>query len=262
MTNMIYFSIKDKIDTVATYYIGKFFRNGEEIFDAPKWAMSLRAAQSMRFRYDEINDNRDKFFADFFTGKQKSVVPVELIHSKTVYAVNSAADIGNRKGDGVITDRKNLVPAVTVADCMPIFIYDAKTGVFGSIHSGWRGTGIVGEALRLAKSKYGANVEDFSVVLGPHIQSCCYNVNEERAAYFRKNFTEECVNGASLSLAKANLAVLNKAGVKSENIAVCTDCTCCARNASEGYPFGSFRRETNATVGLPFTVQAAFCYWE
>ena len=259
--------ISDFIDSSTPFYTGFFYSCGKKVEDAPNWAMSLKVAQSMRFRYDEINNNRSAFFNSFFSST-KDIASVELIHSKIVYAIDSASEIKQRKGDGIITDNPAVVPVVTVADCMPIFIYDRKTKVFGSLHSGWKGTGIVAEAIRLAGEKYGARAEDFFVVLAPHIQSCCYCVDKERADYFIKNFSSDCVEATSdgkyhLSLAKANLAVLQKIGVKDENITVAVDCTCCTTDKNcieKKYPFGSFRRETNATVGKPFTVQAAFCY--
>jgi copper oxidase (laccase) domain-containing protein len=59
--------------------------------------------------------------------------------------------------------------------------------------------------------------------------------------------------GYSLSLAKANLAVLAEMGVPENNIAVSNDCTCC------NPIFGSFRRQ-NPVEGT-FTVQAAWVSW-
>ena len=51
----------------------------------------------------------------------------------------------------MITKNPSLMPVVTVADCMPLYLYDSVSGVFGVVHSGWKGTGIIGEALNLAK---------------------------------------------------------------------------------------------------------------
>ena len=261
-------SICDNISCDTKFYTDYFYSDGKKVSDnAPKWAMSLRSARSMRFRYDEVNDNRSSFFSSFFLDKKREIASVELIHSKIVYAIETALEIAERKGDGIITQNKELVPAVTVADCMPIFIYDPITKVFGALHSGWKGTGIVEDAIIEAGEKYGAKASDFLVVLGAHIQSCCYLVEKERADYFAEKFTPDCVEDIGsgkyrLSLAKANLAVLKKIGVKDENITLCTDCTSCAKDKEKNYPFGSFRRETGAQIGKPFTVQVAFSYWE
>ena len=263
---------------------------------APLCGMSVKAAGTMRFRWNEENPQRAQCLsqiAGHVAGGQGQLMPVplELIHSKTVYDLREGNETLGLQGDGMITRNSALMPVVTVADCMPLYLYDSVTGVFGVVHSGWKGTGIVGQALELARSSYGAKAEDFSIVIGPHIRNCCYIVDEERAKYFSDNFGSDCVspleeggkcyaggrglsvswnNGNGklyrLSLEKANLNVLEGAGVREENIAVCTDCTCCNEL------LGSNRRETadfllknpNATkdeLGKCFTVQGAFvCY--
>ena len=158
---------------------------------------------------------------------------------------------------------------------MPIYLYEPDTGLFGIVHSGWKGTGIVADAIELACRNYGARPENFCLILGPHIRDCCYIVNKERADWFSENFTPDCVRPLEenvevewntgggplyrLSLEKANLAAIKKAGVPDENIWVHPGCTCCTKNAAGAFIYGSNRRETSA-AGLPdkFTVQAAF----
>ena len=244
---------------------------------------------------------------------QNKIVPVavELIHSKKVIDLDDLCQCKNASGaenknndgnlpggalekisgalaDGIITADKNFMPVVTVADCMPIFLFDKATETFGIVHSGWKGTGIVAEAVFLMCKNHGARPENISVILGPHIYDCCYIVNAERAEYFRTEFSPDCVqeleeggkcfaggrglpvrwnNGDGklyrLSLEKANLAVLKKCGIPFENINVIKECTCCNQI------FGSNRRETAEWNALhspdeklpaipPFTVQAAF----
>lgn len=247
----------------------------------PLWGMSLKIAGSMRFRWNETNENRAAFLRELAEadGEKKDIGAIELVHSQKVFAIDSIEELYGKQGDGIITKNKNIIPVVTVADCMPIFIFDPETGVFGVLHSGWKGTGIVREAILLAQRVYGSSPENFCVVMGPHIHDCCYTVDEERASYFRVNFTPDCVTpnpnniigsgkpsttSYSLSLAKANLALLKELGVRENNIVVCRDCTCCKSE------FGSFRRET---FGLPkdmpleekqhyFTVQAAWIKWD
>lgn len=261
-------------DNTCKYVIFPFKKNGQLLpADEICCGMTVKAAGSMRFRWAEHNNVRNSMLQEL-AGRfnQKTFVPVELNHTQIVYDVAEAGDTPNKVGDGIITRNRNLIPTITVADCVPIFLYDSVTGVFGIVHSGWKGTGIIAQAISLAEKNYGSKPEDFSVTIGPHIHDCCYIVNEERAEYFRNNFTPDCIrelepgitvdwnNGGGklyrLSLEKANLAVLKKAGVPEANINLITDCTCCSKN---GF-YGSNRRETKEN-GLPdkFTVQAAFC---
>ncbi|MBQ9238110.1 MAG: polyphenol oxidase family protein [Treponema sp.] len=256
--------------TGGRYVVMPFFRGGAPIAEGPRWGMTLRAAGSMRFRWDETNDQRTQLLAEICARTAADVplvpVPLELIHSKKVYAVASVVDTYRKTGDGIITTNAALLPVVTVADCVPIFLYDAVQGVFGVVHSGWRGTGIVAEAIVRAEKIYGSRPRDFSIAFGPHIRECCYAVPADRAAYFRESFSAECVTARDgqffVSLERANRAVLRRCGVPDANIVCATDCTCCET------VFGSFRREAAACGArhaetadeLPaFTVQAAFC---
>jgi len=242
---------------------GLFYKNGFELKNGPKWGMSLKAAGSMRFRWNEYNENRVQFL-DELKGTNYSIAQIELIHSKKVFDIDNIDNHTEYIGDGLITRNKKIIPTVTVADCMPIYLYEPTSGVFGMLHSGWKGTGIVKEAIIKACEIYGAKREEFCVVMGPHIHECCYKVDEERADYFRKNFSDDCVTADNrLSLAKANLAVLRELGIQENNIVICNDCTSCNEK------FGSFRRETsllpeNTPLEIKqkkFTVQAAWVKW-
>ena len=253
-----------------------FYRDGRPLESGVRWGMTVRKAGSMRFRWNETNRNRVSVLKEICG--EKEAVPLELIHSKTVYAITSASDTDGKTGDGMISTNPSLVPVVTVADCMPLFLYEEKTGVFGVFHSGWRGTGIIAEAIALAEKRYGARPEDICVAIGPHIHDCCYTVDEERARYFSENFTSDCIRWESgkdgspqyhLSLEKANLALLARSNIREENIVLAKDCTSCTQDAGGNYPFGSFRRQAAFAPGSltaeerskMMTVQAAFCGW-
>lgn len=253
--------------------LNKFLHNGKPVEDGPVWGMTRMIHGSMRFRWNEINENRNSFLAHF-CGTEKNPAAVELIHSKIIYDIDSADEVFQKQGDGIITRDRKIVPVVTVADCVPLFIYDVHSGSFGALHSGWKGTGIVGEAIEILKNKYGSTNEDICVSIGPHIGACCYDIDSNRADYFTRNFGPSCVkriddNSFSLSLTEANLEVLRKAGIPCGNIMIHDPCTCCHKE-NEEFKFGSFRRQT---MGLPedmpleeklrkFTVQAAFTCWK
>lgn len=247
-----------------------FFFQGQPLDEShPRCYLTTVAAGSMRFRWSEENSRRRDFFMQegivspasgagasswgFSLGQPVSV-PVELIHSQVVFAVEEdetglpklleragshpeAEDL--RRGDGLITRCSGLVPVVTVADCLPIYLYHQATGCRGVVHSGWKGTGVAAQAIKLAGRLYGARPEGFSVVIGPHVQSCCYQVEPERIQYFAANFGSSCIISPDrLSLAQANMNLLQDLGVLEENILCCSDCTCCNPR------LGSFRRQT------------------
>lgn len=224
----------------------------------PACGLSLAAAGKMKSGRD--TDNRRRFFSSIGVNPDL-VVSGTQIHSHIVRPARSAAEFASfPEGDGIVTLNRDIVPCVTVADCMPVYLADPVSGCFGVLHSGWKGTGIVAEALSLAGCEWGARAQDFRVILGPHIRSCCYTIDSVRADYFRANFGPSCVTldperAASgddwpyrLSLAEANRNLCLSLGILPENVADTGLCTAC--NAE----FGSNRREG----AEHFTHMAAF----
>lgn len=192
------FSLLPKIKPEQKYVRFPFYMNGQPIpLDFASCAMTLRFAKSMRFKNNEINSNRNLVFSEILKNESdyfgKEFASLELIHSKKVFCINEISKLHKKTGDGIITKNKKIIPGITVADCMPIFFCNFKENIFGIVHSGWKGTGIIEVAIKKACKKYNANVKDFCVVTGPHIKNCCYIVNEERALYFYKNFGKDCV---------------------------------------------------------------------
>lgn len=230
------------------------------------WGMTTKKAGTMRFRWNETNDNR--LLLEEFFGKNR-ITPIELIHSKLIFEAETSLSTDNLKGDGIVAVNQNLMPSVTVGDCVPVFVFDSKNNIFAALHSGWKGTGIAAECVKLFEEKYGSKKNDICIAIGPHIESCYY-VDDERASYFIENFGSGCVekteNGQNkLSLLKANLISLEKIDFPFENIVAAKECTCSAKTNENEYLFGSCRRETSGISGISaqefsrkFTVQAAF----
>lgn len=303
-------SIKSELKKTASqdskYITLPFWHSGAPLPENEKharWGMTLLTAGSMRFRWNETNQTRGATLKAILNEFKKPVcsgncssdegrcdcklkaVPLELIHSKTVFEAINEEDTKNLQGDGIVTKNPLLVPTVTVADCVPIFLYDIETKAIGVFHSGWKGTGIAAEGAKKMQELYGSKPENLCAAIGSHIGDCCYFVDEERAEYFTKNFGERCITKATsfsnaedeelakklpyrLSLTEANLTVLKNAGIKEENIVVAEDCTCCTKFNDGKNIFGSFRRqaaflppEVDAdTRSRSMCVQAAFAY--
>ncbi|HAK45437.1 MAG TPA: hypothetical protein DCO79_05910, partial [Spirochaeta sp.] len=160
-------------------------------------------------------------------------------HSKRIVSAESWTADPLTGADGIISRRVEDKIAVTIADCMPIFLHDAERNIRAILHSGWKGTGIVLEAIKIMKKQYGCSPGDLTAVLGPAIGSCCYNVDDERAAVFQNAWGSDAVahhdGGKYLSLKNANINMLERAGV---NDIISTDlCTSCSGG------LGSYRRE-------------------
>jgi YfiH family protein len=171
------------------------------------------------------------------------------VHSRRVVLVEEQTtdEAAAVEADGLITGRPDAVLSVTVADCLPIFFADRRTGAFGIAHSGWRGTGIVREALSLMASRFHSRPADITAVIGPGIGACCYDVPEERAEFFASEYGADTVlrdtgRAPRLDLRAANIRLLHDAGV--QEVRVIADCTSCTPR------LGSFRRQGPADYTL------------
>lgn len=143
--------------------------------------------------------------------------------------------------DGLLTGEKGVCLVTAYADCVPLFFYDPGRGCIASSHSGWRGTaaGMGRRTVEKMEQYYGCRREEIVAVVGPSICQSCYEVSGDVIEEMKKNFTEgemekiACISQAGqnkyqLDLWAANALLLQKCGLKPENIHVSGLCTCCS----------------------------------
>jgi YfiH family protein len=82
--------------------------------------------------------------------------------------------------DGHVTDTPGLLLAVSIADCVPIFLVDATRHAIALLHAGWRGVaaGMLERGIE-ALLRYGGLQQDVHCHLGPCICVRCYEVGPE-----------------------------------------------------------------------------------
>lgn len=139
--------------------------------------------------------------------------------------------------DGLITNVKGITLATFYADCVPLYFVDPIHQSIGLSHSGWRGTvaRMGRETLKKMKEEFGTDPSDVIAAIGPSICQDCYEVSEDVAMEFAKEFPghedEILINKGNrkyqLDLWAANRIVLLEAGVKEEHLSVTDICTCC-----------------------------------
>ncbi|MDR1411722.1 MAG: polyphenol oxidase family protein [Spirochaetaceae bacterium] len=252
--NISFFSLDfpDKDPLFARF---PFVYEGAEL-SRPGCAVSSCFAGDMVRAAGQDSPAREKFLASLGLGGAP-VFSVRQVHSRGLVVVDRRSAATDREADGLASSDAAVSLSVTVADCLPVFLYDtggrdSGDGPFALVHSGWRGTGIVLDALRLMQARWHSRPETVAAVLGPCIQGCCYRVDRERARAFEAEFggpsgefplgpvTGERGDlpggpGFYLSMQAANARLLAGAGVR--NIAVCRDCTFTDER------LGSFRRQ-------------------
>jgi YfiH family protein len=142
---------------------------------------------------------------------------VRQVHADGVARVSEAGFAG--EADSLVTAEPGFSLVVAVADCAPVALVGERS--VGMVHSGWRGTlsGIAGKAVREMGE---APVRAY---LGPCIRGCCYEVSEELAEDFAREFGPGVVSGRYLSLPAAIRVDLERSGVgEIHDLGLCSGC--------------------------------------
>ena len=108
------------------------------------------------------------------------LVTVHQIHSPDVVTITAPHEGAAPQADGMVTATPGLVLGVLTADCQPVLFADARAGVIGAAHAGWKGaqTGVL-EATLDAMEALGARRADTVAVIGPCISQSAYEVGQE-----------------------------------------------------------------------------------
>ncbi|PTE13708.1 peptidoglycan editing factor PgeF [Pseudogemmobacter blasticus] len=116
-----------------------------------------------------------------------ALATVHQIHSADVVTVTGPLAL-RPEADALVTATPGLALAVLTADCQPVLFADAKSGVIGAAHAGWRGArdGVL-EATVAAMESLGARRADIAAVIGPTISQAAYEVGTE----FLENFLSD-----------------------------------------------------------------------
>ena len=129
-----------------------------------------------------VKKNR-KYVREKFCSKKK-IILINQVHSNKIFFIDKITD-QILSGDGIISDRKDLILGVLTADCAPIVILGKK--YFGIIHAGWKGTfsGIIENALNFFFEK-GECKEDIFVDVGPHLKKNSFEVKGDFLVNLKK----------------------------------------------------------------------------
>ncbi len=103
------------------------------------------------------------------------------VHGKEVRWQHPARGLVIQQGsDGHMTAAPGLLLAVTVADCIPVYLVDPETRVIALLHAGWRGVanGILERAIYLFQQG-AARVDSILLHCGVGICGTCYQVGSE-----------------------------------------------------------------------------------
>ena len=205
-----------------------------------KYFFSDKTDGNLAYHVGDIKENVDKNrqkLALKYDYKNEDLCYMNQIHSANVVVVdeNSPKYIDNC--DALITKTKNLPLMVMVADCIPILMFDEIKGVIAAIHAGRNSTFLKISEITAKEmiENFSCKTENIKVIMGPSIQKCCYEVNDELKNIVEKSFGKEFVIGNNIDLQGINKKLLENLGIKNiENSSICTKCS--------NKPYFSFRK--------------------
>ena len=228
-----------RFDVLGDLLVGRFA--GFEDFPHLRCWVSTRQGGVSTAPYDSLNlgrataddersvrENKRRLLGALGVSEERVVVPAQ-VHEGKVAVVTEPGYYP--RTDALITDAAHLYLAITIADCIPLFLYDPQLKAVGVVHAGWRGTliGIARRAVELMQRVMGCRPEGIRAAIGPSIEAACYPVDRDVAQKFDGRFvlTDEDGGPRSLDLWAANEAQLIEAGLSPSNIMnprLCTSC--------------------------------------
>ena len=107
------------------------------------------------------------------------LVMLHQTHSAIAHTLTEPT-VRRPEGDAMVTAVPGIVLGIRTADCAPVLFADARNGVVGAAHAGWRGAvGGVLEATLGAMTAAGADPGETVAVVGPTIAQASYEVGPE-----------------------------------------------------------------------------------
>ncbi len=182
----------------------------------------------------------------------RSVVRSRQVHGSAtrVHADLPAGASVVGDGDGHVTRRAGLLLAVTLADCVPVFVADPVRGAVGLLHAGWRGTaaGVVERGIGVMGRECGSVAPDLFVHLGPAICGRCYEVGPD---VFAALCETPPPGPAPIDLRAAIRRRARSLGVRDERLSVSRECTLCGDGRYYSHRGGDLGRHLGFIGILP-----------
>ncbi|MDR0665958.1 MAG: peptidoglycan editing factor PgeF [Campylobacteraceae bacterium] len=183
-----------------------------------------------------VEKNRE-IFASYFDVSVKELCFMEQIHGSLATMAKKEQTL---KTDALITQEKNLVLCVMVADCVPVILYDNDKKAAAAVHAGRKGifSDIISNTVLAMKNSFKSSSKDIGAYIGVSIRSCCYEIQGEILNEAKDRFSyalsgKEGRHFLSLqTIVKKQLHENGVVNIIDENV-----CSCCDKN------YFSYRRE-------------------
>jgi polyphenol oxidase len=188
---------------------------------SPAPYQSLNLGLNTADSQSNVEENRLRFFTALAIDPDRVAISLQ-VHGVEIL---EATEPGRYEGyDALITNVPNLFVGVSVADCVPILVYDQKRRAVAAIHAGWKGT--VGELVRLTldamQKRYGTKPHDCYAYVGTCIDETSFEVGPEVSDQFAPEFkrVDEFTQRMFVNLRSANVRQLTNFGIPTAQIAI------------------------------------------
>jgi YfiH family protein len=150
--------------------------------------------------------------------------------------------------DGHLTDQPDVLLSVAVADCVPVFVVDARTRAIAVLHAGWRGAsaGVLENGLSAMVASFGSAGSDLHLHFGPSICGDCYEVGGEVFAAMDQPVPD---GNAPIDLRALLAARAVARGVREDRISISEHCTRCTASELFSHRGGDAHRQV-AYLGI------------
>ncbi|MBC3918091.1 peptidoglycan editing factor PgeF [Undibacterium sp. CY18W] len=173
-------------------------------------------------------------------------VPAKLqVHGKRVVEITEKnQQCGD--ADAFFTRLPGIPVTIITADCVPVLMAKRDGSMIAAAHAGWRGiVGGVIETLWQELAAQGEQPQDWVAAIGAHIGPCCFEVSEELADDFLRQFPDLDANTLRPTHRHINLNALARRALLQtgiRDIDHATPCTMCSKTGEGKYVFRSYRR--------------------
>ncbi len=166
-----------------------------------------------------IQKNRASFFQSLGFSIDR-VADSHQVHGIGIYRVMSPVSLYGY--DALISDQPNILLSVTIADCVPILIYDPVNNAIAAVHSGWKGTAhkITTATIKTMAEEFGTKAKDCLAYIGTSICEKTFEVDQDVAQYFEADYKywDKDRKKYLIDLKSHNRAQLLSLGVPPKNI--------------------------------------------
>lgn len=150
--------------------------------------------------------------------------------------------------DGLITKKKDIILSTTNADCILMLFFDPVKKVIANTHSGWKGTlqRISTKTVEKMIKEFECNPKDIICCICPSIRKCHFEVEKDVKDMFEEEFKDlenlnefikETVANKkwNIDTVLINQTILEKQGLKKENIIDSKICSVCNSDLIHSY---------------------------